>query len=123
MTVTQRSIIQPTDTDLLLGSIVREFAPPAPTLKEAMFKSKVVEVSWDPRSRAEASAWQQWDGRVVNKGVAKPGSWPAAVRTSSPSPFGTVTVKRTTFEALAELMAAADAIPRDSSRRRNYGRN
>jgi hypothetical protein len=28
-----------------------------------------------------------------------------------------------TFEALAELMAAADAIPRDSSRRRNYGRN
>ena len=58
---------------------------------------------------------------VRSRGVAKQGSWPAAVRTSSPSPFGMVTVKEedVTFEALAELMAAADAIARDSSRRRN----
>jgi hypothetical protein len=80
MTETQRSIIQPTDTDLLLGSIVREFAPPAPTLKGkdkgekvAMFKSKVVEVSWDPRARAEASAWEQWEGHEV-KDAGKSGA-------------------------------------------------
>jgi hypothetical protein len=45
--------------------------------------------------------------------VAKQGSWPAAVR------YGDGEEEDVTFEALAELMAAADAIPRDSSRRRN----
>ena len=36
--------------------------------KVAMFKSKVAEMSWDPRAGAAASAWKQWDGRAVKRG-------------------------------------------------------
>ena len=63
--------------------------------KAAMFESNAADMSWDPRAGAAASAWQQWDGRAVKKG-GNAGIVPAAVRTSSPPPFGTVAVKRRT---------------------------
>ena len=81
--------------------------------KAAMFKSKVAEMSWDPRAGAAASAWKQWDGRAVKRGGK------AGVVAGRGKDQQSVTVRGATFEALAELMAAADAIPRDSSRRRN----
>ena len=88
--------------------------------KVAMFESKVAEMSWDPHARAEASAWQQWGGRAVKKGgkagiVAGRGKGLQSVTVR----YGDGEEEDVTFEALAELMAAADATPRDSSRRRN----
>jgi hypothetical protein len=85
-----------------------------------MLESKAAEMSWDPRARAEASAWQQWEGGEVKK-AGKSGAMTG--RAKDPQ---SVVVRYegggeedVTFEALAGLMAAAVAIPRSSSRRGN----
>jgi hypothetical protein len=84
--------------------------------KVAMFVAKVKELSWAP-ARSE---WQQWNGRAVKR-AGKAGT----VTGRGKDPQSVVIryddggEEDVTFEALAELMAAADAIPRGSLRQRS----